>query len=96
MPCPKCIIDTGGALPAAAIALAEQSKANNAADESAWDTLTPDQKDHLRALSELDCHRATMIRKWTEDSRLERTEIYGGEYHGAYTVHGVDFVTKKE
>lgn len=94
--CPKCIIDTGGALPSAALALAEQSKANNAADERAWETLNEDQRDHLRALSELDCHRAAVIRTWTEQSRLDRTKIYGGEYRGGYVVDGVEGVKKKE
>jgi hypothetical protein len=94
--CPKCIIDDRGALPAAAAALQIQSMANAEADADAWETLAEEQRDHLRALAELDCHRAAKIRQWTEESRLERTKIYGGEYKGGYEVVGVDRVAKKK
>lgn len=94
--CPKCVIDTGGALPSAAAGLLLQSMANERADADAWPELDADKRDELKALSELDCHRAAMIRKWTEDSRLARTKIYGGEYHGNFEVNGVDGITRRE
>lgn len=93
-PCTKCIIDGGGALPAAAAALAITSKALAKADNKAFRTLTAEQQDQIHALSEVDCRRAAKIRQWTEEMRLARTEIYGGEYEGTYEI-SIDGITKK-
>lgn len=93
-PCTKCIIDGGGALPAAAVGLAIQSFQQAQADNQAFGKLSAADQDKLLALSEVDCRRAAVLRKWTEESRLARTEIYGGEYHGEYEI-SIDGITKK-
>lgn len=96
--CTKCIIDGGGALPAAAVALAIVSDKMAEADNAAFPDLTEEEQDHLQALSELDCRRAAKIREWTDQMRLARTAIYGGEYDeetGGYEIHGLDGVRKK-
>ena len=33
---------------------------------------------------------------WEEQLRLHTTKLIGGEYHGAWTVNGIDGISKAE
>lgn len=76
------------------------------------DVLTPAQIDQAHAFSELNCHRAavirgwaergapsdagTKLRLWAEQDRIFTTQIIGGEYEGAWEVDGVTGIRQKE
>lgn len=98
--CPPCkiILDDGGVVVAAANAYAEMGRAAAQAITAGitHGRLSPEQIDEAHAFSELQCHRAALIRAWTEELRLHTTKIIGGEYDGGYIVDGVDGIRKKE
>lgn len=68
--------------------------------------LTPEQIDAAHAWSELQCHRAAALESgeeitgdvlddWAQEERLRATEMFGGEYEGAWIVDGVKGISRK-
>lgn len=98
--CPPCkiILDEGGAIPAAAAGLAQMSEAAARAILHGVEigSINEEQLDEAHAFSELLCHRAALMRQWTEEIRTFTTKLIGGEYQGNFIVDGVDGIRRKE
>jgi len=93
--CRKIIVDTGR-LARVARVLLETAEKHQSAYEEAKDDISDDEKELLRAESEVDCHRAELILRWAEERHKSTIRMNGGEYEGPYDVSGTDAPRKKE
>jgi hypothetical protein len=97
--CPVCkiLIDCGGAITAATLALAAASQFLQKEGEHGIMTgvFDEDQIEELSAWSQLQCNRAALIQKWATE-----TLAYGQRLAGVYTpseryiVNGIDGITE--